>query len=160
MEEKTAYIAMGSNVGEKAATLLTAAKMIDETRGVDVLRISSMIETEPVGGPEDQPDYLNAAVKVRTTLDPWELLEVLQEIESHLGRNRSNEQRWGPRTCDLDILMMEDVVMDSNELTLPHPRMHERLFVLRPLAMIGGEAVHPTLNKTVAQLLGELEASR
>ncbi len=160
MDPKTAYIAMGSNVGDKARTLLEAAKMLDETRGVDVIAISPMLLTEPVGGPPDQDRYLNAAVKVRTTLDPWELLEVLGDIESRLGRDRSSEQRWGPRTCDLDILIMDDVVVNSRELTIPHPHMHERLFVLRPLAKIGAHVVHPTLNKTVAQMLDELEGGR
>jgi len=153
----TAYIALGSNIGDRAQTLMSAIKMIDEISGVRVMRISQFIETEPVGGPGDQPAFLNAAARIETTLGPQELLSALQDIECRLGRQRQIEERWAPRTCDLDILLMGEVVMQSDELTIPHPRLHERTFVLRPLAEIAAGEVHPILKKTVAALLADLE---
>ncbi len=152
MSKQIAYIAMGSNLGDRPATLLEAAKMLAALDGVRVLKISGMIKTEAVGGPEDQPKYLNAAVEVETTLAPRELLAALHGIETALGRDRQGEDRWGERTCDLDILLMGEITMDSPDLTIPHPRMHERLFVLRPLAEIAPSAVHPKLGLTVAEM--------
>jgi len=151
---------MGSNVGDRAATLLAAAKMISQHDKITVRRFSKMLETLPVGGPEDQGRYLNAAMEIQTTLSPLELLEALQDIEAVLGRDRSKEVRWGPRTCDLDILLMEGVVIESERLTIPHPRMHERLFVLRPLAEIAPNAIHPTLKEGIVDLLTDLEVSQ
>ena len=155
-----AYVGLGSNVGERAATLIRAARMLDEVPGVEVRRLSRLIETAPVGGPEDQPAYLNGAVAVETTLGPHELLGVLQQIEQALGRERSREERWGPRTCDLDLLLMGETAVDEDGLTIPHPRMHERLFVLRPLCQIAPDAMHATLGRTVRELLSAAEAGR
>ena len=159
MESTIAYIALGSNLGERAATLVQAAKTLNNVRGVKVRRISNMIETEPAG-PEDQPKYLNAATEIQTTLSPQELLHTLQDIERKLGRDRSTEQRWGPRTCDLDILLMGNFKIETQELTIPHPRMHERIFVLKPLASIAPNVRHPLLDKTVVELLAEIEAGK
>ena len=153
----TAYIGLGSNLGDRGDTLMAAVKQLAAVAGVDVRRISQFVITEPVGGPEDQPKYLNAAAEIETTLEPRELLGELQRIEASLGRDRSKEQRWGPRTCDLDILLMGETVLATDELTIPHPRMHERLFVLRPLAQIAPMVVHPRLRKSVVQLLAEAE---
>jgi 2-amino-4-hydroxy-6-hydroxymethyldihydropteridine diphosphokinase len=130
-------------------------------RGIAVVkRVSDFISTQPEGGPPGQGPYLNAAAEIGTDLSPVELLDALQDIESTLGRDRSTEGRRGARTCDLDILLMGDVVMETERLTIPHPRMHQRLFVLRPLAQIAPGAMHPVLRKTVAQLLAEEEATR
>ena len=156
---QTAYIALGSNLGDRGDALMTAVKKLDAVDGVEVRKISQFILTAPVGGPEDQPKYINAAVEIETSLSPAELLTTLHEIECELGRNRAAEQRWGPRTCDLDILLMGETVMETDELTIPHPRMHERRFVLEPLAQIAPDAVHPKLGKTIDELLGELEAT-
>lgn len=159
MSKQIAYIAMGSNLGDRAATLLAAAKMLADLDGVRVRKISRMIQTEAVGGPGDQPAYLNAAVKIETTLAPRRLLAALQEIEAALGRDRRTEERMGERTCDLDILLMGEIVTEAPELTIPHPRMHERLFVLRPLAEIAPSAVHPRLGSTVAEMLAAAEVA-
>ncbi len=155
MDTVVAYIGLGSNLGNRSEMLMIAIKMIDEIDGIEVKRISQFIQTEPVGGPEDQGKYINAAAELETTLSPEVLLEALGEIETFLGRDRANEVRWGPRTCDLDILMMGDLVMETDELTIPHPRMHERRFVLEPLTYIAGDVVHPVTGKTIRELLLE-----
>ena len=159
MGEAVAYIGLGSNLGDRGRTLVEALKIIDELDGVQVRKVSQFAPTDPLGGPAGQAQYLNAAAELLVTLGPGELLAALQGIERTLGRRRENEQHWGPRTCDLDILLMGDVVMESAELTIPHPRMHERLFVLRPLASIAAQAVHPVLGKSVLELLLEAEVA-
>jgi len=160
MESVVAYLGLGSNRGDRAEVLMSAVKQISEVSGVSVRRISQFVETEPVGGPSDQPKYYNAVAEIETDLPPDELLVRLQKIERDLGRRREAEVRWGPRTCDLDILLMGDVIVRGPELTIPHPRMHERVFVLGPLASIAPDVVHPVLRKTIRALLQEAEAAR
>jgi len=126
---------------------------------IEVCRVSTMIETDPVG-PGGQGRYLNAAVEIETSLEPRRLLRALQGIEAELGRDRRREQRGGSRTCDLDILLMGEVVLDTPELTIPHPRLAERWFALQPLAQIAPQARHPVLKKTAGELLAELETKR
>ncbi len=157
MARRTAYIALGANLGDRAETLGAALEMLDRSPDVSLLCVSEMIRTEPVGGPGGQDDYLNAAAGIETDLAPIQLLALLHDIERKLGRDRPNEERWGPRTCDLDILLIDDEVMETRELTIPHPRMHQRRFVLAPLNEIAPDAVHPVLNKSVSTLLAELQ---
>lgn len=153
-----AVIALGSNVGDRAAHLRAALEMIAGIEGVAIIACSSFHETAPVG-PPGQGEYLNAAAVVDTSRSPRDLLGELLAIERARGRERAKEQRWGARTLDLDLLLMGETVLDEPGLTLPHPRLHERLFVLAPLAEVWPEARHPVLNRTAAELLAALRLS-
>lgn len=124
-----AYLGLGSNLGDRLANLRGVVERLSE-RGIHPVRSSRVYETEPVGGPP-QPPYLNAVIEVETDLQPRELLAAAHEVEAALGRVR--DERWGPRTADVDILTFDDVVVDEPDLRIPHPRAHERAFVLVPL---------------------------
>ncbi len=150
----TAYIGLGSNLGDRRAFLDRALEALLGRPGVEVNRVSSVYETAPVGGPPGQGPYLNAVAELRTELDPDALLRVLLHIESTQGRVRG--ERDGPRTLDLDLLFFGDLVRDDAQLTLPHPRLHQRLFVLKPLAEIAPGLIHPILRRTIADLLADL----
>ena len=150
----TAYVALGSNLGDKEANLRRALELVQQ-RGVEVVKTSSFICTEPYGV-TDQPQFLNGVCEVRTSLAPLALLHTLLEIEQEMGRVRL--RHWGERNIDLDLLLYEDVVMDTPELILPHPDMQNRDFVLLPLAEIAPEIIHPTLQKTISELVISLSA--
>ncbi len=153
-----AYIALGSNLGDRRGMLSGAIAALASSGGVVVQKVSSFHETEPVGGPPGQGLFLNAAAVLETTLDPSALLHVLREIEDRFGRTRS--VRWGERTLDLDLLLFGDQIVDTPELTIPHPRMTVRRFVLEPLAEIAPDAIDPVTKRTIVDLLADLEASQ
>jgi 2-amino-4-hydroxy-6-hydroxymethyldihydropteridine diphosphokinase len=147
---RDAFVALGSNLGDRPATLRRALDTLAEQPGVELVAYSSLYETDPVGPPSQGP-YLNAAARLRTTLSPRALLGVLLSIEAAAGRLRGPE-RNAARTLDLDLLLVGDVCVDEPGLTLPHPRLHERAFVLEPLAEIAGAVVHPGLGITISAL--------
>ena len=145
----TAYIGIGSNIEDRDKNLNRAIEMLRMVKDVEVTAVSTYINTTPVGY-TDQPDFLNAAVEVKTTLSAKELLEICKYIEKELKRERII--RWGPRTIDLDILLYGDLSQDEEALTIPHPRMHEREFVLKPLNEIAPQAFHPVLKQTISEI--------
>ena len=145
----TAYVGLGANLGPREVTLLRAVDLLGASPGVDVLRVSQLRETEPVGV-VDQPPFLNGAVAISTTLEPRALLELLLEIERKLGRVR--DERWGPRTVDLDLLVYGGEVVDEPGITVPHPRLAERRFALEPLAELDPELAVPGLGPVSAVL--------
>ena len=147
-----AYIALGSNLGDKEKNLRRALLLLTQ-QGVEVVRVSSFLSTEPYGV-TDQPQFLNAVACVRTSLAPLALLDVLLATELAMGRVRL--RHWGERNIDLDLLLYEDVVLDTPRLRLPHPDMQNRDFVLLPLAEIAPELKHPTLQKTIWELKEDL----
>ena len=150
-----AVLALGSNLGDSVATLRGAVTALEKTEGIDVVAVSRVVETDPVGGPE-QGVYLNAVVLVRTALEPSDLLAVCQRIETDFDRVR--EVRWGPRTLDIDVIAIDGVVSDDPVLTLPHPRAHERGFVLVPWLDVDPDAVVPDHGR-VADLLETVDVS-
>ena len=148
-----AYVGVGSNLGDRVKTIFEALTRLDDVRGVTVGVVSQMMESKPMGGPGGQGDYLNNAAQLHCRISAERLLVEMQEIEEKLGRVRV--EKWGPRTIDLDLLLFGEEVMDTPLLTVPHPMMHEREFVLGPLAEIAGEVVHPVFNKSVREMLEE-----
>jgi 2-amino-4-hydroxy-6-hydroxymethyldihydropteridine diphosphokinase len=126
-----AYVGLGSNLGDRRATIERAVELLGERPDVDVVAVSTLRETDP-WGPIAQPRFLNGVVAVDTALRPRALLDLLRGIETALGRVRG--ERWGPRTIDLDLLLYDDAIVQEPGLVVPHPRLHERAFVLEPLA--------------------------
>ncbi|AUG79095.1 2-amino-4-hydroxy-6-hydroxymethyldihydropteridine pyrophosphokinase [Kitasatospora sp. MMS16-BH015] len=149
---RTAVIALGSNLGNRLETLQGAVDALEDTPGIRITAVSGVFETEAVGGPAEQPNYYNAVVLLRTTLPPGPLLERGNAIEDAFGRVR--EVRWGPRTLDVDILAYEGVTSTDPRLLLPHPRAHERAFVLAPWADAEPDAELPGLGRITDLLKG------
>lgn len=143
-------IGFGSNLGDRRLALDGAWALFGEHAAVETLQISRFYETRPVGGPPDQPDYLNAVGLIRTTLEPEPLLYYLQDVEARFGRVRTG--RWGARTLDLDLLLYGDRIVASPLLTIPHPEMTWRDFVLEPAWEVAPEMIHPTTGLSLAEL--------
>jgi 2-amino-4-hydroxy-6-hydroxymethyldihydropteridine diphosphokinase len=148
-----AYLGLGANLGQPRRQLVEAVKRLNAAEEVEVTRMSTFFRNPPLG-PQDQPWYVNAAARVRTRLGPEELLRLLQQVETALGRVRG--ERWGPRRLDLDLLLYNGEVIFAPDLVVPHPEMHRRAFVLAPLAEIAPQAWHPVLGKSAGELLSEL----
>ncbi len=157
-EERVSYIALGTNLG---ARLLNLAEARRHLTSLGALRLGPVIETPALLPAEDatpQPAYLNTVDELTTTLGPMALFEQLKRIERHMGRRAST--RWAPRIIDLDLILFDDVVMTTERLTVPHPRMHERRFVLEPLAHLAPTAEHPVLRLTMRALLHQRFGAR
>ncbi len=150
-----AAVALGSNLGDRAAQIAAALERLRRLPGTTVRAASDPIETEPVG-PVSQPNFLNAAALLETGLGPRALLDALLAVERDLGRTRSPGARWGPRAIDLDLLVFGDRVIHEPGLVIPHPRLHERAFVLEPLARIAPDLMVPGVGRTVRALLDAL----
>ncbi len=159
------YLGLGSNLGDRAGTILAATEELKKLAGLgetnchdaaDHARLSPLYETAPVGV-ADQPTFLNAALYLPTHLPPRKLLEVALAIEKGFGRDRSRETRWGPRSLDIDLLLFGSQIVNEPGLVIPHPRLHERWFVLKPLCDLVPELVHPVIEKRLGDLLAQLE---
>ncbi|MFH1395529.1 MAG: 2-amino-4-hydroxy-6-hydroxymethyldihydropteridine diphosphokinase [Candidatus Omnitrophota bacterium] len=149
------YLGLGSNVGDKEKHLNLAVEKLEQFEDISIIGKSTFYETKPVGGPP-QEDYLNGVVKIKTTIPPERLLGVLKNIEQEMGRQF--RPRNYPRIIDLDILFYGSAVINTGTLVVPHPRMHERYFVLKGLVEIAPDEVHPVSKKTVLEIYENMEA--
>lgn len=149
------FLGLGSNVGDREEYIEQSVFLLDKIKGVEVLKRSSNYETQAEGNVE-QPPFLNAAVELKTSLPPQKLLKEIHDIENALGRER--EVEWGPRTIDIDILMYGNLIISEDDLQIPHPLLHERMFVLLPLKEISPRLSHPVLEKTVEELFEDKKA--
>lgn len=154
-----ALIALGSNLGDRLANLRMGFDGLAALPGTTLLAVALPIETDPVG-PPGQGSYLNAAATIATTLPAAALLGGLLSIERAAGRDRTATEPWGPRTLDLDLLLYADLVVSEPGLTVPHPLMHQRDFVLRPASAVAADWEHPLFRRPIAALLAQLEADR
>lgn len=148
------YLGLGTNIGNKRKNMITAASLLARRAG-DVLALSSFYETEPWGF-ESSNKFLNAAIKIRTSLSPIELLHLTQELEKELGRTEKSKGTYHDRVIDIDLLMYDGLVLQSEELVLPHPLMHKRKFVMEPLSEIAPFVTHPVLKKRIIELNEEI----
>lgn len=151
----TAYLSIGSNIGERLKFIEQAVSFLGLCEEIEVVQTSALYETEP-WGVKDQNWFLNVAVEINTTLSPQDLLVKCNQIESTLGRNRDVEKRWGERTVDIDIVFYGKQIINTDILVVPHTRMHERAFVLVPMLEIAPEFVHPIFNKSMVDLYESL----
>lgn len=149
------YVAVGSNMGDKYAYIEEALQDMRENKNIRNFRASGLIETKPYGEVKEQEDFVNGVVEFDTLFTPEELLELLHDLEQKAGRER--KIHWGPRTLDLDIVFYDDLILDTESLTIPHSDMHNRSFVLEPLCELAPCKRHPLLHKTVAELLQDIK---
>ena len=146
----TAYLGLGSNLGNRLAFLRGGRGTLVNQSGVELIQASGVYETEAIGGPPDNPPFLNTVLQIQTSLNPHQLLKACQAVEDEFGRSRP--VRWAPRTLDIDILIYTDQVICEEHLTIPHPRLQERAFVLAPLLEIAPNLKHPLLEQTITEL--------
>ena len=148
-----AYLGLGANLGDRLHAMRAAIHALGAHSAINLdlaSDVASLYESDPIGGPPGQGPYLNSVVRVSTTLTPHELLDTVLSIEASLGRVR--RQAWEARVIDIDLLLYDDLIVSDDGLSLPHPRLHERRFVLEPLAEIAGEVVHPVLKLPISEL--------
>ena len=150
-----AYIGIGANLGDRAENIRAAIEKMGQLQNTQVMAVSTLLENPAVGGPIDSPAFINAAAELKTALHPGDLLHGMLAIERILGRFR--KEKWGPRPIDLDLLLYGDQIIHENDLTVPHPLMHQRRFVLQPLAEIAPDAMHPRQHQTIAAMLRDLK---
>lgn len=153
----TVYIGLGSNIGSKEENIKQAIEIIENSISNKVIRTSDLYETKPIGY-EEQDNFINAAIEIKTLFTPSILINFLMNTEKQMKRERTI--KWGPRTIDLDILLYDDIISSEESAVIPHPRMHERMFVLKPLSDIAPYVVHPILNKRIVELLQELSINQ
>ncbi|MFO0662164.1 MAG: 2-amino-4-hydroxy-6-hydroxymethyldihydropteridine diphosphokinase [Polyangiaceae bacterium] len=147
-------VGLGANLGDREATIRTAIERISQVDGVRLERVSTLRQTAPIG--PEQPDFLNGAIALTTTLEAVDVLRALLDIERALGRRRDPSLRWGPRVIDLDVLWVEGESIESDELTVPHPRLHERRFALEPLVEVAEDATEPRSGARYRDMLAAL----
>ena len=152
MPHITAYIGIGSNLGTPGINCTKAIEKISSTKGIKIISKSPFYQTEPIGGVQ-QGWFVNSAIKIETDLSPENLLSVLLNLELTMGRTR--KEKWGPRLIDLDLLFYGNLVLENKNLTLPHPEIQNRKFILIPMSEIAENLIHPTLKKTIKTLLQE-----
>lgn len=148
-----AFLGLGSNLGNRKNTILLAMEKLQNHPQIDILKKSSIIETKPYGN-KNQPNFLNCVIKIETQLNPEHLLKVCNNIENDLGRVRA--EKWGPRTIDIDILFIDDMIINTKNLTVPHSEVHLRKFVLDSLVEIEPDFIHPILKKTLKEINNSL----
>ncbi|MEO0970527.1 MAG: 2-amino-4-hydroxy-6-hydroxymethyldihydropteridine diphosphokinase [Cyanobacteria bacterium J06639_18] len=153
--ESKVAIALGSNLGDSIAILEAAIKALERMPGIEIIIVSSWYETKAIGPP--QPNYINGCISVRTEQKPNSLLQILLGIEKEFGRIR--REKWGPRTLDLDLLLYDDLILETPTLQVPHPRMRERAFVLAPLAQIEPSWIEPVSGKSIKELLKAVDCT-
>lgn len=150
--EQTVFLGIGSNVGDRVGYLTDALKEISKLEATEIVEVSSVYETEPVGEIQ-QPEFLNAVVKIKTSLEVKEFHRSIKEIEKEVGRQAT--VRWGPREIDIDILLFEDMELNCKNLKIPHPELVNRNFVLAPFSEIAPTVIHPTMKKEIHVLQSE-----